>query len=146
MDDALEIEQPDETGGQSQGQSRRRWDCSDPLPGCSDIPGCGDFGDCDCDWLTMTGPALLAVCYGALRTSAVDPHTTRPASPAARLASRLVRSYQLNVSAHRAPVCNLSPSCSRYGLQALAEHGLLRGLRLIRARLAECRAAGRARI
>ena len=137
-----------DTGGGAEPGGRRRRDCSDPVSGCSDIPDCGDLsdcadiGDCGCSWLTLTGPALLTVLARAARARAVDPHTVRPRSPAARLASRVVRSYQLNVSAHRAPVCNLSPSCSRYGLQVLAEHGLLRGLRLIRARLAACRAAG----
>lgn len=54
----------------------------------------------------------------------------------------MVRSYQVNVSAPRStPVCNLAPSCSRYGLQVLSRHGILRGGLLIVRRLRVCRAA-----
>lgn len=107
-------------------------------------PDCGDCCDADCfSFLAVT--VLLQALLGMFRAGAVDPHTVRPASVGARLASRAVRSYQVNVSAGRPePVCNLSPSCSRYGLQAISAHGLLGGgLRVLR-RLRACRAASRA--
>lgn len=107
-----------------------------------DLLDCGDIG---CDCLTLIGPSMALTLVGVGRASAVDPHTARPATAPARWAARLVRSYQLNVSAHRAPVCNLTPSCSRYGLQVLSEHGLLRSLPLVRRRLIACRKAGEAR-
>ncbi|MFW6775864.1 membrane protein insertion efficiency factor YidD [Nocardioides sp. CPCC 205120] len=117
-------------------RKKRRDDCLD----------CGDCGCASLDCLSlMTVTVLLRVVLGALAPGAVDPHTPRPRSWGARAAARGVRSYQIHVSARRAaPVCNLSPSCSRYGLQALSAHGLLRGGVLVGRRLAACRAAGRA--
>lgn len=111
---------------------------------------CCDVADLSCDLIDCLSLAMLGhialsaarICCGAFRSSAVDPHTDPHG--AARLASRLVRSYQMNVSAKRdRPVCNLTPSCSRYGLRVLADEGLLRGLRLIRARTRECGRLGR---
>lgn len=105
-----------------------------------------DRCECGCDvfdcFSFLSLMVIVRAFLGVFRASAVDPHTTVPRSPAGRLASRAVRSYQLNVSAHRsAPVCNLSPSCSRYGLRVLSSHGVLRGGVLIARRLRECRAA-----
>ena len=133
----------DMNGGLFGRRRRRRLDCLDvPDCGdCGDVLDCGDFG---CDCLTLVGPSLVLTLVGA-RGVAPDPYTAPPASWPARVASRLVRSYQLNVSARRGPVCNLSPSCSRYGLQVLSRHGLLRGAWLIRQRLGECRRAGEER-
>ncbi len=108
-----------------------------------DLPDCGDGCGCDLT-LVFLLPTLYRIAAGALRDSAVDPDT-RPRTTGARWASRLVRSYQVNVSARRtAPVCNLRPSCSRYGLQMLAEHGVLRAAILVRAQLTACRLAGQA--
>lgn len=114
---------------------KKKRDCS---------PDCGDCCDADCfSFLALT--VLLQALLGMFRASAVDPHTARPSSAGARLASRAVRSYQVNVSAGRSqPVCNLTPSCSRYGLQAISAHGLLGGgIRVLR-RLRACRAASHA--
>ena len=102
---------------------------------------CGDCADCDCDcspflvflpWLFVT-----KVLPGALRpvTRLSDP----PPGLAARGVARLIRSYQVNVSAHRTrPICRMQPHCSAYGMQALTRHGLLRGLRLTGARVRRC--------
>ncbi len=107
---------------------------------------CLDAGDCctlPCDFLSLT--SLAVALSGARRPSSLDPHTSVPASAPARLAWRLVRSYQLGVSVPRGrPVCPLSPSCSRYALIALSRHGFRRGGILVVRRLARCarRSAG----
>ncbi|HEX6470877.1 MAG TPA: membrane protein insertion efficiency factor YidD [Streptosporangiaceae bacterium] len=38
--------------------------------------------------------------------------------------------------------CPMTPTCSRYALDALAWHGTARGLRLVAGRLRRCRPAG----
>lgn len=98
-----------------------------------------DVADCGCD-LFLLSPLLLLfrVLPGALLPSAVDAHTPRSRSLAGRAGARLIRSYQLHVSAGRPAVCNLTPSCSRYGLRAVSSEGLIRGTRLTWARTREC--------
>ncbi|MFV0459829.1 MAG: membrane protein insertion efficiency factor YidD [Actinomycetales bacterium] len=112
-------------------------DCGDAVECLDCVPGC------NLAVLMLMPRLLLTVLVGACRASAVDPYV-HPHGAGAALAARLVRSYQVNVSARRArPVCNLSPSCSRYGLSVLGEHGVWTSTRLIWRRLRECRAAGR---
>ncbi len=105
-----------------------------------DDGSCLDVGDCctlPCDFLSLT--SLAVALSGVRRSSSLDPHTTAPASAPARLAWRLVRSYQVGVSVPRGrPVCPLSPSCSRYALVALSRHGFLRGGVLVGRRLVRC--------
>jgi uncharacterized protein len=55
-----------------------------------------------------------------------------------RLATLLVRAYQVAVSPLLRPRCKYHPTCSRYAADALHEHGLLRGLVLTGWRLARC--------
>jgi len=50
----------------------------------------------------------------------------------------LVRAWQLVVSPWYPPVCRFYPSCSAYAVQALGEHGALRGSRLTARRLLRC--------
>lgn len=50
----------------------------------------------------------------------------------------LVRFYQLAISPWLAPRCKYHPSCSRYSLQCLQTHGLLRGTILTIWRLLRC--------
>ncbi|WP_139979704.1 membrane protein insertion efficiency factor YidD [Nocardioides litoris] len=111
---------------------RKKRDCAD----------CGDLGlsSCDCSpFLLSPLLLLLRVLPGAFRTSAVDPYVARPGGPLARVAARLVRSYQLNVSVPRArPVCSMTPTCSRYALQAFSRHGAWRGGLLVVRRLRRC--------
>ena len=125
---------------------QRKRDSCGCLDGC-DVAELGcDAIDCapDCSLLTLTA-VLAKVVIGAVRADAIDPFTS-PGGVASRIASRLVRSYQVNVSKPRGrAVCNLTPSCSRYGLQVLAEHGTWRGAALIRRRLRLCQLTGRAR-
>lgn len=106
----------------------------------SGLDDCGDCGDCDCSPF-MLSPLLLLlqVLPGAFRAEAVDPWVARPDGVLARVAARLIRSYQLNVSIPRArPVCSMVPTCSRYGLQAVSRHGFLRGGLLTARRVRRC--------
>jgi putative membrane protein insertion efficiency factor len=50
----------------------------------------------------------------------------------------LIRLYQLLVSPLLPPRCRYLPSCSDYALDALAGHGVLRGLWLAVRRIARC--------
>jgi putative membrane protein insertion efficiency factor len=50
----------------------------------------------------------------------------------------LIRGYQLLVSPWLGARCRFYPSCSQYALEALAEHGSLRGGWLSVKRLARC--------
>ncbi len=50
----------------------------------------------------------------------------------------LIRLYQIVVSPLLPAACRFYPSCSSYALQAIAEHGVLRGSWLALARLARC--------
>jgi hypothetical protein len=45
-----------------------------------------------------------------------------------RLARGLVRGYQLTLSGVLGGQCRFHPSCSQYARDALAAHGLIRGL------------------
>jgi hypothetical protein len=61
-----------------------------------------------------------------------------PSSPIAKLLMALVRGYQLLVSPLLPPACRFEPSCSRYAMGALHEHGALRGTWLTLRRLLKC--------
>jgi putative membrane protein insertion efficiency factor len=54
------------------------------------------------------------------------------------LALGLIRGYQLLLSPLMPPVCRFWPTCSQYGYQAVARHGLLRGGWLTLRRLIRC--------
>ena len=88
-----------------------------------------------CDFLSLM--ALFKIATGVTRsTSRVDSPAT---SRAARAARRVIRSYQVNVSAVRDhTVCKSSPSCSAYGMQAIETHGAVRGGQLTAQRLWRC--------
>ncbi len=105
---------------------------------------CADCGECvSCPLLLSPLVVLLRVLPGAFRADAVDPWVARPDGLLARVAARLVRSYQLRVSVPRArPVCPMTPTCSRYGLQALSRHGAWRGGLLVLRRLRRCGGEG----
>lgn len=55
-----------------------------------------------------------------------------------RLAVLLVRGYQGIVSPWLAPRCRFHPSCSSYAIEALQQHGALRGMWLTLRRLGRC--------
>ena len=62
---------------------------------------------------------------------------------AARLACRAIREYQL-ARVGRPPTCRYSPSCSAYALEAVQQHGAVRGAWLAARRLVRCHPWGSA--
>ena len=52
--------------------------------------------------------------------------------------TRLIRLYQLLFSSWMPPVCRFYPSCSRYAVEAVEVHGVLRGLFLATWRVLRC--------
>jgi len=50
----------------------------------------------------------------------------------------LIRGYQLLVSPLLGPRCRFHPSCSQYAIEALGQHGSLRGGWLALRRLSRC--------
>ncbi len=73
------------------------------------------------------------------RAVPIFPRTSLPA----RIASGLVRAYQLTVSPALVALnptcgCRFAPTCSHYARQALLEHGLAAGLFFTARRLVKC--------
>ena len=50
----------------------------------------------------------------------------------------LIRGYQLAISPLFGPRCRFYPSCSNYAMQAIDEHGALRGTWLTLKRIGRC--------
>lgn len=50
----------------------------------------------------------------------------------------LVRAYQLALSPMFGPNCRFYPTCSNYAMDAIREHGALKGAMLAAVRLAKC--------
>lgn len=63
-------------------------------------------------------------------------------SPGVRVGLVLLRSYQLTLSPLFRGSCRYEPSCSRYAMEALEQHGLARGAWLAVRRLARCHPLG----
>lgn len=55
-----------------------------------------------------------------------------------RLAVLPIRFYQRCISPFLPPTCRFRPTCSQYALEALLEHGLLRGTWLALRRILRC--------
>jgi putative membrane protein insertion efficiency factor len=55
-----------------------------------------------------------------------------------RIGLLLVRGYQLLLSPFAGGACRFQPSCSEYAMEAITEHGLLRGSWLAIRRVARC--------
>jgi putative membrane protein insertion efficiency factor len=64
----------------------------------------------------------------------------------AKLLILLIRAYQVVLSPFLGGACRFVPSCSAYGLEAIAVHGAWRGSILAARRLARCHPLGRAGI
>jgi putative membrane protein insertion efficiency factor len=58
--------------------------------------------------------------------------------PTTRLAIGAIHAYQRWVAPALPPACRFAPTCSEYAAEALARHGLARGLLLSGARLLRC--------
>ena len=63
---------------------------------------------------------------------------------AVRVGIGIVRGYQLVLSPFAGGACRFNPSCSDYAIEALTEHGLLRGTALALKRVARCHPFGQA--
>jgi putative membrane protein insertion efficiency factor len=50
----------------------------------------------------------------------------------------LIKGYRLFVSPHLGCNCRYLPSCSEYAIEAIEDHGLVRGTALAAGRLARC--------
>ncbi len=50
----------------------------------------------------------------------------------------LVRGYQIAISPMFGPSCRFYPTCSNYAMDAIREHGALKGAMLAAVRLAKC--------
>ena len=70
-----------------------------------------------------------------LPNSALSPQSPRLVARALMLA---LRGYQVFISPSLGSNCRFSPSCSSYGLQALAQHGAIKGSYLTVRRLGRC--------
>ena len=54
-----------------------------------------------------------------------------------------VRAYQLLLSPFAGGACRFTPSCSEYAVEAITEHGVVRGLMLAIRRVGRCHPFGR---
>jgi uncharacterized protein len=63
-------------------------------------------------------------------------------TPGVRVGIVLVRAYQLVLSPFAGGACRFTPSCSDYAIQAIQEHGALRGLGLALRRVGRCHPLG----
>lgn len=54
------------------------------------------------------------------------------------LAIGMIRWYQRTISVKTPPVCRYTPSCSQYGIEAISEWGLLKGIQLTSQRIGRC--------
>ena len=61
-----------------------------------------------------------------------------PTSRARRAAVQLIRAYRRSIARRLPNRCVFEPSCSRYALTAIQEHGALRGIALGALRLIRC--------
>ncbi len=62
---------------------------------------------------------------------------------ASRLACVIIRLYQWCLSPWLGTCCRFEPSCSHYALEALAQHGTIKGGLLTMRRLLRCHPLGR---
>lgn len=98
-----------------------------------------DLGDC-CSVGDLGGSCMIGLFSVAFMMLRPMPAVAGgPQGWFASLLWRRVRAYQLYVSASRPPCCPMTPTCSRYSLDALQAHGALRGAILTVQRLRRCR-------
>ena len=61
-----------------------------------------------------------------------------PKTPGRLVGTGLIRIYQLTLSGFIGNACRHQPTCSEYGYEAIARHGLVKGGCLAVARIAKC--------
>lgn len=54
----------------------------------------------------------------------------------------VIRVYQVSISPFYSPCCRFHPTCSRYALDAVSTHGVLRGSAMTLRRIVRCRPGG----
>ena len=59
-------------------------------------------------------------------------------SAAKKIATRLIRGYQLLISPLLGPRCRFTPTCSQYAIEAVNHHGVIKGCWLAGKRLLKC--------
>ena len=101
------------------------------------------------DLLFLNTGCCLAQALGCgMEMLLVAPSTVRRVRAEARdgrAADRLIAAigvYQREISPRRGPCCHFTPTCSAYGVQALEQHGALKGSWLTVRRLVRCRPGG----
>lgn len=101
--------------------------------GCciAELLGCGP------QFLLVAPRALTRGAHRSLRQAGEPRLPLREAILRRLLAA--IRMYQREISPRRGPCCRYSPTCSHYAAEALATHGLVRGLGLTARRLLRCR-------
>ena len=65
-----------------------------------------------------------------------------PRTPGRVLGTSLIRLYQLTLSGFIGNQCRHLPTCSEYGYEAIARHGLFKGSWLTMRRVLKCRPGG----
>ena len=65
----------------------------------------------------------------------VIPFNPRESTPIRLFSTGFIRLYQKYISTQDLPVCNFSPSCSRFGMGAIQKYGFFRGILLTADRL-----------
>jgi uncharacterized protein len=70
--------------------------------------------------------------------SGITSRLRRAEFAAARGVIFVIQLYRHMVSPLRLPTCRFTPTCSQYAVDALTEHGLIRGSWLAAVRLAKC--------
>ena len=73
---------------------------------------------------------------------AADPAAPPRRRPGVWLATFLIRAYQRLAPPLVRGSCRFAPSCSAYAIEAIARHGLARGLGLATRRIARCHPLG----
>ena len=76
--------------------------------------------------------------FGARGVAPQDTELHTQADPVARVLLAVIRFYRAFIGPLLGPHCRFWPSCSAYALQAISQHGPLRGTWLTMKRLGRC--------